>query len=134
MPEETLVLIKPDGIERRLVGEIIGRYERLGLDIRSIRLVHPDEQLLRRHYAEHVDKPFFPELMAFMLSGNTIAMILSGEDAIGKVRAINGSTDPKEASAGTIRGDLADDVRHNLVHGSDGPDSAAREIAIWFSR
>ncbi len=131
--EETLVLIKPDGISRHLVGEIIKRYESTPLSISSMKLVEPDEEIFRRHYAEHVEKDFFKDLLAFMMSGSSIAMILSGEDAVEIVRRLNGKTDPKVADPGTIRGDLAQDIRHNLVHGSDSKDSAKREIAIWFN-
>ncbi len=130
--EQTLVLIKPDGIRRRFVGEIISRYENNDLEIRKMKLVEPDESILRAHYAEHADQAFFVGLLSFMMSGGTIAMILAGDNAIDRVRIINGSTDPKKADKGTIRGDLAEDISHNLVHGSDSSESAEREIAIWF--
>ena len=130
--EETLVLIKPDGLENHLVGEIISRYEKEGLEIRNLKLVQPDRDLLTRHYEEHVDRSYFNDMMDFMLSGPIITLILSGEHAINRVRVLNGSTNPKEAAKGTIRGDLALDLRHNLVHGSDSAQSAKREIALWF--
>jgi len=132
MYERTLVLIKPDGVSRRLVGEIIGRYERTELRIADMKMVAPDERIFRAHYAEHVSKGFFPALLDFMMSGSTIAMILEGEDAISLVRAINGATDPAKADKGTIRGDLATEITYNLVHGSDSPESAERELDIWF--
>ena len=130
--EQTLVLIKPDGLKNRLVGEIIKRYENDGLQIKAIRLVAPDEKLLTQHYEEHRERSYFKEMMAFMMSGPIIAMVLGGENAIEKVRALNGKTNPADADKGTIRGDLAEDLRHNLVHGSDSENSAKREITLWF--
>jgi len=131
--ERTLVLVKPDGVRRGLVGEIISRFERLGLRIVAMRLMRLDERLAARHYQEHVDKPFYPDLVNFITSGEVVAMVLEGEEAIGEVRKLMGPTDPKDAPPGTIRGDYAITVTENMVHGSDGPESAAREIALFFS-
>jgi nucleoside-diphosphate kinase len=125
-------MVKPDGVERGLVGEIMSRFERKGLGLDKIRTLTIDEALARRHYAEHVEKPFFPELLAFITSGPVVAMEWSGEDAITVSRDLMGVTDPKRAAPGTIRGDLGLAVTENLVHGSDGPESAVRELAIFF--
>jgi nucleoside-diphosphate kinase len=133
VPERTLVLIKPDALERGLAGEILGRLERRGLQIRAARLVHLDRDLAERHYAEHREKPFFGELVDFITSAPTLALAVEGESAISVVRATIGSTNPAEANPGTIRGDLALAMPDNLVHGSDSPESAEREIALWFS-
>ena len=131
--ERTLVLIKPDGVARRLVGEIIGRFERKGLNIAALRMLRFDEDLFNRHYAEHVGTPYFEPLKKFSLSGPVVAMVLEGEQAIAVVRAMMGPTNFMEAPPGTIRGDFALSVRENLVHGSDSPASAAREIPLFFS-
>jgi nucleoside-diphosphate kinase len=125
-------MIKPDGVERGLVGEIISRFEDKGMNLEKIRKLTIDEELARRHYAEHVDRPFFPELLEFIISGPVIAMEWSGESAISICRNLMGATDPKEAAPGTIRGDYGIVVTNNLVHGSDGPESAARELEIFF--
>jgi nucleoside-diphosphate kinase len=125
-------MIKPDGVERGLVGEIISRLEDKGMNLEKIRKLTIDEELARRHYAEHVDRPFFPELLEFIISGPVIAMEWSGESAISICRNLMGATDPKEAAPGTIRGDYGIVVTNNLVHGSDGPESAARELEIFF--
>lgn len=130
--ERTFIMVKPDGVERGLVGEVISRLERKGLSLERIRKLVIDEELARRHYAEHVDKPFFPELLEFITSGPVVAMEWSGESAIGVCRALMGATDPRQATPGTIRGDLAAEVTRNLVHGSDGPESAERELGIFF--
>ena len=130
--EHTFTMIKPDGVERGLVGEIISRFEDKGLNLEKIRKLTIDEELARRHYAEHVDRPFFPELLEFIISGPVIAMEWSGESAISICRNLMGATDPKEAAPGTIRGDYGIVVTNNLVHGSDGPESAARELEIFF--
>jgi len=132
MAERTLVLIKPDAMERRLAGDILGRFEGRGLVILSARLVHVDRELAERHYAEHTEKPFFGELVDFITSAPTLAMVLEGESAIEVVRTTIGATNPVNASPGTIRGDLALAMPDNLVHGSDSPESAQREIALWF--
>jgi nucleoside-diphosphate kinase len=134
MPEErTLVLIKPDAVQRKLAGEILGRFERRGLEIREARLLTVDRALAEEHYAEHVEKPFFGELVEFITSGPTLALVLAGESAISVVRTTMGATNPANAAPGTIRGDLSLAMPDNLVHGSDAPESAAREIALWFS-
>ena len=132
MTERTLVLIKPDAVRRGLVGELISRFERKGLAIDALTLRTMDPELADRHYAEHVDKAFYPPLKDFMTGGPLVALILSGDEAIGVVRAMTGATDGRKAAAGTIRGDLSLSNRENLVHASDSADSAKREIAIWF--
>jgi nucleoside-diphosphate kinase len=129
----TLVLCKPDAVERALVGEIISRLERRGLRIVAMDLRTIDEELAGRHYAEHRDKPFFGELVAFITRGPLVAMVVEGPaDTWQLVRAMMGATNPRDAAPGTIRGDLALETQENLVHGSDGPESAAREIALFF--
>jgi nucleoside-diphosphate kinase len=133
MAERTLVLIKPDAMERRLAGEILGRFERRGLVVRAARLVHVDRGLAERHYAEHVEKPFFDELVDFITSAPTLALVLEGDSAVSVVRTTMGATNPVSAAPGTIRGDLALAMPDNLVHGSDSPESAKREIELWFS-
>ncbi|MDX1467982.1 MAG: nucleoside-diphosphate kinase [Acidimicrobiia bacterium] len=130
--ENTFVMVKPDGVQRGLVGAIITRFEDKGLTLEKIRRVDIDDELARRHYAEHVDKPFFPDLLEFITSGPVVAMEWSGESAISVCRYLMGATDPKKAPAGTIRGDFGIEVTQNLVHGSDGPESAARELEIFF--
>lgn len=125
-------MVKPDGVARGLVGEIISRFERKGLKLEKIRKLTIDDELARRHYAEHVEKAFFPELLDFITSGPVVAMEWSGEDAISVCRDLMGATDPKKASPGTIRGDFGIVVTENLVHGSDAPESAARELGIFF--
>jgi nucleoside-diphosphate kinase len=131
--ELTLVLVKPDAVERGLAGEVVSRLERRGLVLRAARLVEVDRDLAEQHYAEHVDKPFFEELIAFITSTPTLALVVEGESAISTVRTTMGATDPAKAAPGTIRGDLALAMPDNLVHGSDSPESAAREIALWFA-
>jgi len=130
--ERTLVLIKPDAMRRGLAGEILSRFERQGLELRAARLVEVDRRLAEEHYAEHVEKPFYGELVEFITSGPTLALVLEGEGAIARVRATMGATNPADATPGSIRGDLALSMPDNLVHGSDAPESAAREIALWF--
>lgn len=134
--EETLVLIKPDGVARNLTGEILRRIEAKGYSLVDIRLVQPDRELLARHYQEHVEKPFYPPLVEFMESGPVVAIRIAGNRVIEGFRSLAGVTDPTLAAPGTIRGDLARDwglkVIENLVHGSDSPESAERELAIWF--
>ncbi len=133
MTERTLVLIKPDGVERLLVGDIISRIERKGLTLVALELKTASDEVARGHYAEHADKPFFPSLLEFITSGPLVAAVLEGPRAIAAFRQIAGGTDPVEkAVPGTIRGDLALNTQYNLVHGSDSPESAEREIAIWF--
>ncbi len=130
--EKTLVLVKPDAMARGLAGEILARFERRGLVVRAARLVHVDRDLAERHYAEHAEKPFFGELVEFITSGPTLALVLEGESAIPVVRTTMGSTNPADSPPGTIRGDLALAMPDNLVHGSDAPESAQREIELWF--
>ena len=132
MAERTLVLVKPDAVRRGLIGEILGRLERKGLVIAEMRLRTMDVALADQHYAEHVDKPFYPPLRDFMVGGPLVALIVSGDEAITVVRALVGATDGRKAAAGTIRGDFSLSNRENLVHASDSPDSAKREIALWF--
>ncbi|TQR88411.1 nucleoside-diphosphate kinase [Mycobacterium hodleri] len=133
MTERTLVLVKPDGVKRLLVGEILGRIERKGLTIAALELKNVSEDLARKHYAEHEDKPFFGSLLEFITSGPVVAVIAEGPRAIAAFRQLAGGTDPVEKAApGTIRGDLALVTQDNLVHGSDSPESAAREIELWF--
>ena len=130
--ERTLVLIKPDAVRRGLAGEILARFERQGLELRAVKLVQVDRPLAEEHYAEHAEKPFYGELVEFITSGSTLALVLEGEGAIAAVRATMGATNPADATPGSIRGDLALSMPDNLVHGSDSPESAAREIALWF--
>lgn len=130
--ERTLVLIKPDAVARGLVGEVISRFERKGLSIEAMVLRAMDGDLADRHYAEHVEKPFYPPLKEFMTSGPLVAMIINGDQAVEVVRGLVGATDGRKAVAGTIRGDLSLSNRENLVHASDTPESAKREIALWF--
>ncbi|MGH2602563.1 MAG: nucleoside-diphosphate kinase [Dehalococcoidia bacterium] len=132
MSERTLVLIKPDAVRRGLVGEVISRLERKGLTLDAIQLRAMDEAMADEHYAEHLEKPFYPPLKQFMTSGPLVALIVSGDQAIEVVRGITGATDGRRAAAGTIRGDFSLSNRENLVHASDSPESAKREIALWF--
>jgi nucleoside-diphosphate kinase len=131
--ERTLVLIKPDALARGLAGEILRRFEQRGLVMGAGKLVQVDRDLAERHYAEHSEKPFFGELVEFITSAPTLALVLEGESAISVVRATIGATNPADAAPGTVRGDLALAMPDNLVHGSDSADSAEREIALWFS-
>jgi nucleoside-diphosphate kinase len=131
--ERTLILIKPDAVERRLVGEILGRIERRGFDVRAAKLLHVSRDLGERHYAEHREKPFFGELVEFITSAPTWALVVEGEGAIATLRKTIGATNPADAEPGSIRGDLATAMPDNLVHGSDSPESAEREIVLWFS-
>ena len=130
--QRTLVLLKPDAVRRGLVGEILGRIERRGFEIRAGKLLTASRDLGEEHYAEHREKPFFGELVEFITSGPTLALVLEGEGAIAVVRTTLGATNPAQAAPGTIRGDLALSMPDNLVHGSDSPESAEREIGIWF--
>ena len=132
MTERTLILIKPDAVARGLSGEIITRIERKGLRIARMDLRTIDRDVATRHYAEHADKPFYEELVGFITSGPLVAMIVEGADAVGQMRTLMGATKPVEATPGSIRGDLATEITTNLVHGSDSPDSAAREIETFF--
>jgi nucleoside-diphosphate kinase len=130
--ERTLVLIKPDAVQRALAGGILARLEQRGLKIVEAKLLTVDRGLAKEHYAEHAEKPFFGELVEFITSAPTLALVLEGEGAIGVVRTTMGATNPADAAPGTIRGDLALSMPDNLVHGSDSPESAQREIALWF--
>jgi nucleoside-diphosphate kinase len=131
--ERTLVLIKPDAVERGLVGDILARLERRGLVLRGARLLLVARDLAERHYAEHREKPFFAELVEFITSAPTLVLAVEGDSAISVVRTTIGATNPAEAAPGTIRGDLALAMPNNLAHGSDSPESAERELALWFS-
>jgi nucleoside-diphosphate kinase len=131
--ERTLVLIKPDAMRRGLAGEILRRFERRGVEIREAKLLTVDRALAEEHYAEHAEKPFYGELVEFITSGPTLALVLQGEGAIATVRTTMGATNPADADPGTIRGDLALSMPDNLVHGSDSQESAAREITLWFA-
>jgi nucleoside-diphosphate kinase len=128
----SLVLIKPDAVRRGLVGEILGRFERKGLVVEALVLRTMDAALADQHYAEHVEKPFYPPLKEFMTSGPLVALVLSGDDSIEVIRTMVGATDGRKAAAGTIRGDLSLSNRENLVHASDSPESAKRELSLWF--
>ena len=130
--EQTLVLVKGDGVRRRLIGEITRRLEAKGLDIRAMKLMDVSRELAEEHYAEHRGKPFFEELVEFITSTPVVAMTVEGEGAIGTVRNLMGATNPANAAPGTIRGDLALSMPDNLVHGSDSPESAKRELGLFF--
>jgi nucleoside-diphosphate kinase len=129
---KTLILIKPDAFGRGLTGEILARFERKGLRITKLRLLTADEEIANRHYAEHAEKPFFGELVAFITGGPLVAAVLDGHDAVTAARQLIGATNPLEAASGSMRGDWGLEVTFNLVHGSDSDESAEREIAIWF--
>ena len=130
--ERTFVMVKPDGVRRSLSGEVIRRYEARGLRIVAMRLERLTEDIAKIHYGEHVDRPFFGDLVAHVTSSPVVLMVLEGENAIAAARKINGATDPIEAEPGTIRGDYALEITENIVHGSDAPESAEREIGIFF--
>ncbi|HKR52387.1 MAG TPA: nucleoside-diphosphate kinase [Pseudonocardiaceae bacterium] len=133
MSERTLVLVKPDGVSRGLVGEVIARIERKGLTLAALELRTVPRDLAEQHYAEHVDKPFFGSLLEFITSGVVVAAVVEGERAVAAFRQLAGGTDPVDKAApGSIRGDFALETQFNLVHGSDSVDSAKREIALWF--
>lgn len=130
--ERTLVLVKPDGVQRSLAGEIVSRLERKGLRLCAARMLQVDQALAERHYAPHRERPFFAGLIAFLTSGPVLAMVWEGPRAIEQVRLLMGATDPAKAAPGSIRGDLALTIGHNLIHGSDSPESALREIGLFF--
>ena len=130
--ERSLILVKPDAFARGLTGEIIARFERKGLRLQALRLMTMDRELAERHYEEHVGKPFFEELVEFITSGPLVAMVLTGEHAVEAARQIIGATNPLQADAGSIRGEYAIAVGQNMVHGSDSPESGAREVALFF--
>ena len=132
--QRTLVLVKPDGVQRGLVAEILGRLERRGLKLIGLKLMRISDDVAARHYAEHRAKPFYDSLLAFITSGPVVAMIWEGREAVSVVRSLMGSTDPLKAAPGTIRGDLALDLGMNLIHGSDSPARAETEIALFFSQ
>lgn len=131
--ERTFLMVKPDGVARGLLGEVLRRVERKGLKIIAVKMLRVDEPLGKRHYEEHREKPFFPGLISFITSGPSVAMVVEGRDAIKVMRAMIGKTDPKEAPPGTIRGDLGLDVGKNIVHASDSKASAEREMALYFA-
>ncbi len=130
--EHTFIMVKPDGVARGLVGEVIRRFESKGLKLVKARVLEIDEELAGRHYAEHVEKPFFPDLLEFITSGPVVAMEWSGPSAVGVARTLMGPTDPTVAAPGTIRGDYGLEITQNIVHGSDSTESAERELAIFF--
>lgn len=134
MSERTLILIKPDGVARGLVGEVLGRIEAKGLTLKALELRTLDRATAEQHYAEHTDKPFFGDLVTFITSGPLVALVAEGPRAIEGFRQLAGATDPVKAGTGSIRGDFALEVQNNVVHGSDSPESAAREIALFFPR
>jgi nucleoside-diphosphate kinase len=130
--ERTLILVKPDAFARNLTGEIIARFERKGLGLIALKLMTMDTALAERHYAEHVGKPFFEELVSFITSGPLVAMVLEGDQAVQAARQVIGATNPLEATSGSIRGDYAIEVGQNMVHGSDSSESAVREVGLFF--
>ena len=132
MTERTLVLVKPDGVQRQLIGRILARYEERGLKVVGLKLVHVERELAERHYAEHREKPFFGGLVDFITSAPLVALALEGPNAINVVRTINGATRPYEAAPGTIRGDFALETAQNIVHASDGSEAATTELGLWF--
>jgi nucleoside-diphosphate kinase len=131
--ERTFVMVKPDGVRLRLVGEVVRRFERRGFALRAMKALRIDRDLATRHYAEHVGKPFFEPLVEFITSGPVVAMVWEGRDAVSVARAMLGTTDAAQAAPGTIRGDFSLSKEQNVVHGSDGSESAAREIALFFA-
>ncbi|MBA2482351.1 MAG: nucleoside-diphosphate kinase [Planctomycetes bacterium] len=131
--QRTLVLLKPDAVQRGLIGEIISRFERKALRVIGMKLTKPSQDVAAKHYAEHKERPFFPSLLQFITSSPLVALVLEGDDAIAVVRGLIGPTDGRKAPPGTIRGDYALSKSNNLVHASDSPESAERELAIWFS-
>lgn len=130
--QRTFVMVKPDGVRRRLVGEVVQRIEAKGYEIREMKLFTIDESLAQKHYAEHSEKPFFGELVSFITSGPVVAMVVEGPDAVKGMRQIMGATNPLEAVPGSIRGDFANVITENIVHGSDSPESAEREVNLFF--
>jgi len=130
--QQTFIMVKPDGVQRRLVGEVIGRIEAKGYTINKMKLFTIDKELAEKHYAEHVERPFFGELVSFITSGPVVAMVVEGVDAVAGMRQIMGATNPLEATPGSIRGDFASEIGENIVHGSDSPTSAEREIGLFF--
>ncbi|NMB41518.1 MAG: nucleoside-diphosphate kinase [Firmicutes bacterium] len=132
--EKTFVMLKPDAVQRNLIGEVIGRFEKKGLKLVALKMLTIDQEMANQHYNEHVGKPFFDDLVSFITSGPVVAMVWEGRQAIQVARKMMGSTDPQEAPTGTIRGDYGLFTGNNIVHGSDSPESAAREISLFFSQ
>lgn len=130
--EKTLVLVKPDGVRKHICGEIISRFERKGLALHAVKMVNVSVELAKKHYGEHEGKPFFQSLIDFITSGPVLAMVIEGNNAVAAVRQINGATDPLKAAPGSIRGDFGACIDENIVHASDAPETAAREIGLWF--
>jgi nucleoside-diphosphate kinase len=130
--QQTFVMVKPDGVRRHLVGEVIRRIETKGYQLKEMKLFTIDDSLAKKHYAEHSEKPFFTELVSFITSGPVVAMLVEGSDAVKGMRSLMGATDPVEAAPGSIRGDFASEITENIVHGSDSPESAEREINLFF--
>lgn len=130
--EKTFIMVKPDGVRRKLVGEVIRRIEAKGFDLEEMKLFTIDEELAKEHYQEHTEKPFFGELVSFITSGPVVAMVVSGPDAIVGMRQIMGATNPLDAAPGSVRGDYATVITENIVHGSDSAESAAREVKLFF--
>ena len=130
--QRTFIMVKPDGVRRRLIGEVVGRIEAKGYEIREMKLFTIDDSLAQKHYAEHTDKPFFGELVSFITSGPVVAMVVEGPDVVAGMRQLMGATNPLEATPGSIRGDLATIIGENIVHGSDSPESAEREVNLFF--
>ena len=132
--EKTLVLVKPDGVQRGLIGTVIGRIENKGLKIAGLKLIHVSEELAKEHYGEHVDRPFFGDLVSFITSSPIVALAIEGDNAVAVMRTLMGGTNPQEAAPGTIRGDFGMTIGMNLVHGSDSPESAERELNLFFQK
>jgi nucleoside-diphosphate kinase len=130
--QQTLVLLKPDCVHRRLVGEFIGRFESKGLRLAGLKFLQPDRTLAEKHYAVHAGKPFYESLLQFLTSGPAVALVLEGREAVAVVRTMMGTTDGAKSPPGTLRGDFASSIQNNLVHGSDSPENAAQEIRLWF--
>ena len=130
--QETFIMVKPDGVRRHLIGEVVKRIEDRGYEIKQMKMFTIDQDLAEKHYAEHVDKPFFGELTSFITSGPVVAMVVSGDDVVAGMRELMGATNPADAAPGTIRADLAESLSNNVVHGSDSPESAEREIGLFF--
>ena len=132
--QKTLVLVKPDGVQRGLIGTVIGRIENKGLKIAGLKLIHVSEELAKEHYGEHVDRPFFGDLVSFITSSPVVALAIEGDNAVAVMRTLMGGTNPQEAAPGTIRGDFGMTIGMNLVHGSDSPESAERELNLFFQK
>ncbi len=132
--EKTLLLVRPDGVQRGLIGTVIGRIENKGLKIAGLKLIHVSEELAKEHYGEHVDRPFFGDLVSFITSSPVVALAIEGDNAVAVMRTLMGGTNPQEAAPGTIRGDFGMTIGMNLVHGSDSPESAERELNLFFQK